>query len=97
MVSWIAIWLLIKSLNMVAKQNMVAKVFELFSIPIFLYFKVLGCKVSITYGNAILALFFLSVEILGKIDYSFPVILQMVSLLGISKPGKHKAATLTKF
>ena len=40
---------------------------------------------------------FISVEILGKIGYSFPVILQMVSLLGISKPGKHKAAALTKF
>ena len=40
---------------------------------------------------------FLSVEIIGKIGYSFPVILQMVSFLGVSKSGKHKASTLTKF
>ena len=40
---------------------------------------------------------FISAKILGKFDYSFPVILQMVSLLGLSKSDKLKAAALTKF
>ena len=38
---------------------------------------------------------FISVKIIGKFDYSFPVILQTVSLLGLSK--SDKAAALTKF
>ena len=33
--------------------------------------------------------FFATPRILGKIGYSLPVFLQMVSLLGVSKPRKH--------
>ena len=40
---------------------------------------------------------FTSVKFLGKFDYSFPVILQMVSSLILYKSGKLKAAALTKF
>ena len=82
---------------MVAISVMVAKNFQLFlTLQFSLTLKCLVANFH-TYGNAILALFFLSVEILGTIGYSFPVILQMVSLLGISKLGKHKASTLTEF
>ena len=56
----------------------------------------LGCKIF-TLVAMHLDVSFISVETLGKIGYSFPVILQMVSLIGVSKPGKHKASTLTKF
>ena len=43
-------------------------------------FMVMACNFSVLFATP---------RILGKIGYSLPVFLQMVSLLGVSKPGKH--------
>ena len=94
---WIAIWILLLVLDYGCKfSSWLSKILALFILQIPLTFSA-WMQQFLPLWQYFLMWIFLSVEILGKICYSLPVILQMVSSLGVSKSGKHKASTLTKF
>ena len=88
MVSRMAIWLLIKSLNMVASLVMVAKVL---SFLVFQFSFNAMCLVASFFSLMVMqfSVLFSSLKFLGKFGYSLLIFLQLMSLLGISKPGKQ--------